>query len=432
MIFIVIAETIINNGFAQAIIQKKEVNNNDLTTAFYFSLILAFILYIVIFSAADVISKFYFQTQLTSLIRVAGIVIILDAFVIIQRVQFERALNFKNLSVVSIIASFISGIIAVSIAISGLGAWALVVQMVLQKMIMVSILWVQSSWVPSGRWSKASFQELFNYGWKIQLSGVLDQGFKHIHAMVIGRLFAIDLVGYYTQAKRMKDLPMSNLSMIVSKVTFSAFSSIQDDLPRLKSGYKKSIQLLSLVSFPLMLGSLAAADRLIPLFLGGQWQQSIVFFQLLCLVGILYPIHSSNVNILKVTGRTDLLLKLEIIKKTITIILIIVGVKWGVYGLIISQIFSSYIGLFLNAGIAGPLINYKLREQIIDVLPILFVAIIMAVSVYVVNILTLQISDFFSLVIMFISGFSIYILELHIMQIKAWNQLSEILLKEFK
>lgn len=380
--FIIVAEAFVEHGFGQAIIQKKEVSEADLTTAFLSSVAISVVIYVLLCFSAGVIASFYNRIELASLTRVVGVVVILDSLVVIQRAQYERELDFKRLSVLTFIAAIGSGCIAVFGAYLGMGVWALATQIVSMKLFLAVILWVRSSWVPRGKFCTTAFLEMFHFGWKLQVSGLLNKAYRNIHALVIGRFFAVDLVGYYTQARKLKDIPMHNLSSIVTKVTFPLFSSIQDDVNWVKSGNKKSTHMLSFLSFPLMLGAAATADRLIPVILGSQWYNSILFFQLLCLVGLLYPVQSLNVNTLKVAGRTDLFLKLEIVKKIIGLSGIVIAIRWGVYGLVVAQIITSYISLILNISVAGPLIGYRLREQLADMFPYFSCSTLMAAGVW--------------------------------------------------
>ncbi len=423
MAFIFVAEAVVNNGFGQAVIQKKNISEDDLTTTFFLSLITALLLYGIFFFTAGAIGSFYNQPGLKNLTRVLALVIVLDAFVIIQRVQFERRLDFRKISTATIISSILSGVVAITFALYGLGVWSLVAMLLMQKFFFAAFLWHKSAWVPRGKINKDSFLSLFHFGWKLQVSGVLAQFFQNIHALIIGRFFAAATVGYYTQAKRIKDLPMKKLSGIVSKVVFPAFSTIQDNLQRLREGFRKSVSMLAFVSFPLMLGMMATAERFIPAILGEQCLPAIPFFQLLCLVGMLYPLHASNMNILKVTGRTDIFLKLEVAKKILALTVIFISIRWGVYGLIVGQVVTSYLALGLNATYAGRLIDYPLTAQIRDVAPYLGISAVMAVAVMGVGTGLPIENPIIMLSVQFVTGTIIYAGLCHLIGMKAWQEL---------
>jgi len=410
LVFIAICEAIINNGFSQAIIQKKEIDEDDLTTAFYLSLLFSIFLYILLFFSSVLIAGFYNEPTLVSLNRILGFVIIIDSLVVIQMAVLQREMDFKSISIITMISSLISGIIGIAMGFAGLGVWSLVAQMLGQKLFMAISLWIKSGWYPRGRICRKSFLHLFDYGWKLQVAGFLNQSFRHVNSLIIGKFFSIELVGYYTQAKNLKNLPTMTLSSIVSKVTFPAFSQIRDDSKALKRGYRTSLQLLVFFIFPLMFGLVATAERLIPILLGNQWIPSIKMFQLLCISAMLYPLQTSNVNIIKVKGKTDYFLYLEILKKAISISIIIITVRWGIYPLIIGQIVSSYISLVLNASVAGRLINYKMFEQIKDCLPSLINSFFMAVIVRIIGIVLIGVNDIFLVTVQILVGIFTYVL----------------------
>jgi teichuronic acid exporter len=420
MVFIIVAESVVNSGFGSALIQKKDVTEDDLTTAFVISVSVAAVLYTIVFLFAGAIGRFYGQPELEVLTKVLAVVILLDAFVVIQRVQFERQLNFRSLSKITVISTLLSGVVGVALALWGFGVWSLIAQLIAQKVILAVFLWYHSIWVPRGSVSLESFRGLFSYGWKLQVSGILDSFFRNIHALIIGRYFAVDIVGYYTQAKKLKDLPLTNLSAVVGKVTFPAFSSIQDDLPRLKRGYRQSITMLVLVAFPMVVGMFVTAPRLIPVVFGNQWIASIPFFRLLCLVGLLYVLQASNMNILKVTGRTDIFLKLEIVKKLLTVAAVLISIRWGVYALVIGQVVTSYIAFLLNAGFSGRLIDYPIREQVLDVLPYLGLSLIMGGTVWLIGFVPIPIA-WIVLLFQTMAGVLVYAALNHVFSMLAWK-----------
>jgi len=422
MVFIIVAESVVNNGFGTALIQKKTVTEDDLTTAFVISVVVAALLYGIIFASAGAIARFYGQPQLELFTKVLAVVVLLDAFVVIQRVQFERQLNFRRLSNITVVSTLLSGAVGIGLSVYGAGVWSLIAQLIAQKVFLIVFLWYHSIWVPRGSFEIGSFQRLFSYGWKLQVSGILDSFFRNLHALIIGRYFAVDLVGYYMQAKKLKDLPLHNLSAVVGKVTFPAFSSIQDDLRRLKRGYRQSITMLVLVAFPLVVGMFVTAPRLIPVVLGDQWMESIPFFRMICVVGLLYVLQASNMNILKVTGRTDIFLRLEVVKKLLTVVAVLVSIRWGVYALVASGIVTSYIAFVLNATFAGRLIHYPMRQQVQDVLPYLLLALLMGVLVWLIGLIPIPI-DWVVLVLQTIVGVLAFAGLNHVLRTDAWKAL---------
>ena len=424
---ILIAEAIINDGFGQAIVQRKEVTENDLTTAFVLSVGTAAFLYFIVFASAGPIAAFYGQPKLKSLSRVLSLVVVFDSLIVIQLVQFQRALDFRTVSIVSLVSALIGGGIGIGLALLDFGVWSLVAQMVSHKATMAFYYWIQSNWKPSGTFSRESFRHIFGYGWKLQVAGILSQLFRNLYSLIIGKAFSVAVVGYYIQAKNLKDLPVVSMSTIVGKVTFPAFSSLQDDRDRMKQGYRRSIILLSFVAFPLMLCMGAAADRLIPFLLGDQWAPSVKFFQLMCLVGMVYPIQALNVNVLKVTARTDLFLILEVIKKAVTLAIIVITIRWGVYALVLGQVVSSSIALILNASFSGRQIDYGLKEQVQDWAPYLLTALVACGVVYGCGRLLSGASDLIALAIQVVAGVVSYLLLCLLLKLEAIHELRRLI-----
>lgn len=407
-VFIVTAEAFVNNGFGAAIIQRTEVSEDDLTTAFLASVGTAVGLFFLTFGLARLLADFYRRPELVPLTRLVAVVIVLDSLIIIQRAIFERSLDFRTLSQITIAATMISGVGAVGLAVAGFGVWSLAAHIVAQKALLALFLWYRSIWVPRGRFRLRSFTNLLQFGWKLQVSALLNRLFRNVYVLVIGRAFSVDIVGYYAQAKRMKDLPMTNLAEIVNRVTFPAFATIQDQRDRLKRGYRRTMTMLAMVAFPLMTGMLITAPRLIPVLLGGQWEPAIPLFQLLCLVGVLYVLQATNMNILKVTGRSDLFLKLSIVKKVITLTAVAVSIRWGLYGLVIGQVVTAYIAYALNATVAGRLIDYSMKKQIEDVAPYLALTAVMALFVWLIG-HTGALPDGAVLILQTVAGIGVYV-----------------------
>jgi len=380
-IFIAISQTFIESGFGNALIQQKDVESKDYSTVFYFNLIVGLLLYAILFFTAPLIAIFFDQQMLTGLTRLLGLVLIFNSLGLIQYVKLRKELNFKSIARTTIAANSVSVIIGIVLALRGLGVWALAIQMVAGFLVRTVLFWIFSQWRPTREFSFQSFKKLFNFGYKLLLSGLLDQIFQNIYLLVIGKIFNAKDLGYYTQSKKISDLPVVTLAAIVGSVTFPAFSKIQDDNEKLLVGFRKTIKLLVFVNFPLMLGLASIAQPLFLFMLGAKWLPSVPYFQLLCIAGMLYTLHTSNLSILQVKGRSDLFLRLEIIKKGITIIAIFIGLQWGVMGLIMSNVVTSFLGYFVNTYYSGKLLNYPLKNQLNDIWPAMITSIIMAIMV---------------------------------------------------
>jgi O-antigen/teichoic acid export membrane protein len=373
-IFIGVSQAFIDSGFDNALIQKKDVNQTDYSTVFYFNIAIGFLLYILLFVAAPYIADFFRQPLLVNLTRVVCIILAVNSFGLIQLVKFKIEMNFRAIAQVVVIANFLSAFVGIGMALLGYGVWALAGQIMGIYFFRTVLFWVKSSWRPSLVFSVESFKQMFRFGSKLLLSGIISQTFENIYLMVIGRMFSATALGFYSQAKKLQQVPVTTLAQVVGNVTYPAFSKIQDDNEKLKQGFRKLIKLLVFVNFPLMLGLAVIAKPLLVLVLGEKWLPSVPYFQLLCIAGMIYTLHASNLNILKVKGRSDLFLSLEIAKKLIVVVAIIIGLNWGIMGLVVGQICTSFVNFFINAFFTGKLISYSIPNQLKDISQSLYIS----------------------------------------------------------
>lgn len=365
-IFIAISQAFIDSGFDNALIQKKNPTQVDFSTVFFFNISIASVLYLILFLAAPLIADFFRSPHLLNLTRVVCLILIINSFGLIQFVKFKIDMDFRTIAQVVVIANLFSAVIGISMALTNFGVWALAGQILSMYFFRTLLFWFKSSWKPSFVFSIQSFKGLFNFGSKLLLSGLINQTFENIYLLVIGRMFSATALGFYDQARKFQQVPVATLAQVVGNVTFPAFSKIQDENERLRIGFSKLIKLLVFINFPLMIGLAVMADPLLIVILGAKWQPTVPYFQLLCVAGMIYTVHTSNLNILKVKGRSDLFLYLEIIKKGIVVIAIAVGLQWGIIGLILGQIFTSFVSFFINAFFTGKLISYTISDQLKD------------------------------------------------------------------
>lgn len=381
-IFLAISMSFINSGFSQALIQKKDRDEKDYSTTFYFNIVVAIFFYLVLFFAAPSIANFYDQPILINLTRVIGFTIIINSFAVVQRAKFTINIDFKTQTKASIISVTISGVIGIYLAFTGYGVWSLVTQSMLQAVINVTLLWVYSNWLPKDGFHFDRFEKLFSFGSKLLVSGLLDTIYKNIYLIIIGKAFSAGDLGFYTRAKQFSEFPSSNITGILSRVTFPLLASIQDDDIRLKNTYRKIIKSSVLVVFPLMMGLAALAEPLIRIILTDKWIELVWMLQLLCFAGMWYPVHALNLNVLNVKGRSDLFLKLEVIKKIVTTIILFITVPLGIEAMIIGQIISSYIALIINTYFTKKIIDYGFIDQMSDLIKVLLLSFAMGLIIY--------------------------------------------------
>lgn len=375
-IFIAISSSFINSGFGNALIQKQNCTEIDYSTVFYFNLLMGIVFFIVLFFTAPTISRFFNEPQLKHLIRVLGVVLIIDALTIIQLTILTKRIDFKLQTKISIISSIISGILALAMAFKGFGVWSLVVRQISQQAVSSLLLWTWNRWRPLLVFSIESFQQLFSFGYKMLISGLIDTLYRNVYYLIIGKYFSMKELGYYTRAVQFQSLPSSNLQTIIGRVSYPVLASIQHDIPRLKEVYKKVTRSTMLITFLLMMGMAAVSRPMILSLIGDKWEPSIIYLQMLCFVGALYPLQALNLNILQVLGRSDLFLKLEIIKKLLAIPIILIAIFLGIKPMILGMMIYSLIAYYLNSYWSGKIIGYSFTNQVKDIMPSFMLALV--------------------------------------------------------
>ena len=389
-IFIAVSNSIVDSGFSNALIRKTDAKRVDCNTVFLFNLVVSGLLYVVLFFAAPAISVFFKEPLLVEVMRGIGWVLIINALGIIPRTLFVKDVNFKTQTKVSLIASVSSGVLGIGMALAGMGVWSLVGQQLSRQLLNTLFLWIYSTWRPIWEFSLQSFRELFGFGSKLLLSGLLDTVFKEIYSLVIGRCYTSAQLGQYTRASQFNQIFSSNLTTVIQRVSYPVLSSIQEESDRLREAYRKVIKSTMLITFACMLGLAAVAKPLIVILIGEKWMPAVGFLQIICFSGMLYPLHAINLNILQVKGRSDLFLKLEIIKKIIAVGPLILGVLLSIEYMLWGSVFTSLIAYFLNSYYSANLINYPTKEQIKDILPTFLVSFATAAAMWSLTLLSLS------------------------------------------
>jgi len=402
-VFIAVSQSFIDSGFSNALIRKKDCSNTDYSTVFYFNLAVGVLFFILLYLSAPPISGFFNEPELTAILQVMGVVLIIDSLTIIQRTILTKRIDFKLQARISVIASIGSGFVAIAMAFNGFGVWALVAQRLVKQGLNSLFLWIWNRWKPMLVFSVKSFKELFGFGSKLLISGLIDTLYRNVYYIIIGKFFSAQELGFYTKANEFKNLPSQNLNAIIGRVTYPVLSTLQDDIPRLRNNYQKLIRSVMFITFILMIGMAAVAEPMIHTLIGAKWEPAIIYLQLLCFVGMMYPLHSLNLNMLQVQGRSDLFLKLEIIKKIIAIPTIVIGVIFGIKMMIVGMMINSQIAYFLNSYWSGRYIGYSSKQQVTDILPSFLLALTMGIIVYLIG-LILPISYQLKLIIQIISG----------------------------
>lgn len=384
-IFLAVAQSLIDSGFSQALIRKQDRTDVDNSTVFYFNIVVSSALYLILFIAAPFVADFYNQPELTSVMRVVCLGVILNSLAVVQRALLTVRIDFKTQAKASLSAAVISGCIGIVLAYCGFGVWSLVVQQLLNLSVNTLLLWIFSKWRPIAVFSWKSFHELFAFGSKLLASGLLDTLYRNIYPIVIGKLFSASSLGHYTRAHQFSEFPSSNVTGIIQRVTYPILCGIQDETERLETVYRKFLKLSAFIIFPLMIGLSAVACPFIDIALGTQWGFCGQLLQIICFAMMWYPIHAINLNLLQVKGRSDLFLRLEIIKKILGITVLCITAPFGLVVMCYGQIFNSIVALVINTYYTGKLINVGFIRQMKDLLPTILLSLTMFGAILLVN-----------------------------------------------
>lgn len=363
-----LANVFINSGLGAALIQSKTVSEADLNTVFYTNLILSGLAYALLFVSAPLIATFYEQPELTSLIQVMGLVVFLNAAKVVQTAVLSRKMDFKSQMKANTLGVVVSGCLAVIAAWYGWGVWSLAVQVLCTALVSAMVLWLISQWQPALQFSGESFSRLFRFGRNLLLENMLDVLYRNSHVLVIGRVFSAEITGLYFLARKISDLVSQQLTEAVQLATFPALSTLQEENGALRHKYRQIMQLMMFLVAPIMALLAGLSPALFALVFDERWINAVPYLQLLCAVGMLYPLHALNINLLNVKGRSDLVLKAGLIKKTVNLALLFLAIPYGVLGIVISQVIGSFLALIPNTYFSSQLVGYSLADQIKDVM----------------------------------------------------------------
>lgn len=381
-IFIAVAQSLVDSGFSQALIRKQNRTETDNSTVFYFNIVVGILLYLVLFAIAPLVADFYDSPELTALMRVICLSVVFNSFVVVQRALLTVNIDFKTQAKASLTAAVVSGVIGIGMAYSGFSYWSIVAQQLVNLGLNTLLLWIFTRWRPRWIYSWGSFRELFTFGSKLMVSGLLDVVYRNMYLLVIGKVFTASSLGYYTRANQFAEFPSSNLTGIMQRVTYPVLCQIQDDDERLAQIYRRFLRLSAFLIFPLLVGLSAVAEPFVLLLLKEQWLFAATLLQIICFAMMWYPIHAINLNLLQVKGRSDLFLRLEIIKKAIAVLILCVTIPMGLIAMCVGQILSSLIALIINTNYTGKLIQVGFLCQMRDLLPTLLLSLSMWGVVY--------------------------------------------------
>lgn len=375
LIFISLFSSLVDSGFSSALVRKQQATHRDYNTVFIFNMVLSIILFGTLFLCAPAVGRFFRQPDLIVPLQVTGSIVIINAFAIIQRTILVKKIDFKTQTKVSLIASVSSGVVGISMAYSGMGLWSLVAQQISRQILNASLLWwFGRGWCPKLEFSMTSFKELFNFGWKIMVVGLIHTVWEEVYQVVIGRCYSTQTLGYFTKANQFRNIFSRNLASVVERVSYPVLSSIQDERERLTSSYRKIVKSTALISATCMIGVGAIAHSMILVLLGERWLPAVAFLQIICFSGLWNPFQKLNVNLLQVQGKSGVLLVLEGIKRVLCVIPVLLGIFIDIYWMLWGSVVVNAVIFLIDAHFAGKSLKYPMWRQVRDIMPALLIS----------------------------------------------------------
>ena len=420
-VFTTIMQVFVDSGLGTALIQKKDADDLDFSSVFYFNFVVCLILYAVMFVSAPLIAGFYNDGSLTPIIRVISLTIVISGVKGIQQSYVSRNMLFKRFFYATLGGTIFSAFLGIALAYAGFGVWAIVAQQLSNTTIDTLILWLTVKWRPKKMFSWNRLKGLLSYGWKLLLSALLDTGYNNIRSLVIGKMYSSADLAYYDQGKKFPNVIVTNINTSIDSVLLPTMSNAQDNPEHVKSMTRRSIKTSTYIMAPMMMGLAFCAEPIVRLVLTDKWLPCVSFLRIFCITYMFYPIHTANLNAIKAMGRSDYFLKLEIAKKVVGMILLLSTMWFGVMAMAYSLLVSSMTSMIINSWPNKELLGYSLKEQIADILPGILIAVIMGIVIFFVPLLGL--SSAVTLLIQIPLGAAIYIGASYVLKIESFEYL---------
>lgn len=373
---------VVDSGFSNAIIRKQKATNEDFSTLFIFNMAVSLILFVVLYFCAPAIAHFFERPQLVPLVRVMGLLLILQALSIVQYTILSRRVDFKTKTKANVIAAVLSGAVGIAMAFMGCGVWSLVGQQLSRQFIYSVCLWIFNKWHPSFKISAESFRYMWGFGWKILVSGLIYNIWKQLYQVVVGKYYSPATLGQYSRSKEYPAIFSSGITNVVQRVSFPVLAQVQDDKTRMIAGYRRIIKDTMFVTAVVLIAMGAVAEPLVYCLIGPKWHEAATYLPLICISLSLHSLHAINLNMLQVQGRTDIYLYIEIAKKVVSIGPLCLGIFVNIYWMLIGSIVAGIISFYMNTYYTGKKLGYTSWMQIKDIAPSYMVALLVAVTVY--------------------------------------------------
>lgn len=417
-VFIDIANVFVVSGFSVALVQKKDADETDFSTIFYCSLVVSIVIYVILFFAAPFIASFYRDPFISTVLRVFALRLIIASYSSIQHAYVERHMLFRKFFFSTLVGTIFSGVVGIIMAYLGFGVWALVAQYITNTVVDICILNITVPWHPQRKFSWHSACKLMGYGWKVLAADLSGTFFDKLRSLIIGRVYTMSDLAFYNKAQQYPSLLTNSISASVMTVLFPVISNENDNIDNVKRMTRRAVKVMAYIIYPLLFGLSAVSEPLVILLLTEKWSKCIPYIQLLCISSAISIIGTTSLQTIKAIGRSDILLSLEFYKKPIYLLLLIIGVKKSVLAVAITMVIYSFYAVIVNARQLKKLIGYSYKEEIMDLLPALALALFMAVVVWSITLLPLP-----NIIILFLqiaSGIVIYVGISHLFSIDSY------------
>lgn len=420
-VFTTIMQVFVDSGLGTALIQKKNADDLDFSSVFYFNFGICLVLYMVMFLVAPYIANFYNDVSLTPVVRVISITIVISGVKGIQQSYVSRNMLFKRFFYATLGGTIFSAFLGIGLAYAGLGVWAIVAQQLSNTTIDTLILWTTVKWRPKKMFSWKRLKELLSFGWKLLASSLLDTVYNNLRSLIIGKMYSSTELAHYNQGRQFPNVIVNNINTSIDSVLLPTMSSAQDDKIRVKMMTRRAIKTSTYIMAPLMMGLAFCAEPIVRLVLTDKWVPCVPFLRIFCITYMFYPIHTANLNAIKAMGRSDLFLKLEIVKKAVGLILLIISMWFGVMAMAYSLLIGTVAGMIINSWPNRKLLNYSYVEQMKDIFPSIALAVFMGGSVKTIELL--HMSSIKTLLVQVPLGAMIYIGVSAILHLESYEYL---------
>lgn len=420
-----ILQVFVDSGLGNALIQKKDADNLDFSTVFFTNLIFCSFIYVCLFLASPHIAVFYKDAALTPYIRVLGLTVLISGIKNVQQAFVSRHMLFKKFFYSTLGGTILAGVIGVTMALQGAGVWALIVQQVINLAVDTTILWITVKWRPELQFSFERLKGLFNFGWKLLVSSLIDTVYTNVRQLIIGRIYSSTDLAQYNRGRQFPNLIVQNVNTSIDSVLLPAMSNEQDDKERVKSMTRRSIKVSTYIMAPLMVGLACVGEPLVRFILTEKWLPSVFFMRIFCITFMFYPIHTANLNAIKAMGRSDLFLKLEVIKKCVGMVALFTTMWISVEAMAYSLLATTIINQIVNSWPNKKLLEYGYIQQILDIIPGIFLAIFMGVCIYPIQ--WFDMPDFMKLALQCVAGVLIYVTGSVVFKLDSFNYLWNII-----